>query len=491
VGAASAGGRRDRLLELGIVAAAALIALVSACPYHSGANDASRLATVESLVDYHTLAINQSRWFPDAACDKIKIPGGPYYSDKPPTLALLLAVPYFALHQAFGFRAAAHEEVFYYLAALLCSGSAYVVAVWCVYRLGRALGLSPGWAAALTASFGLATVAPVYARNVNSNLPTLAAALGVLLNVVALPAGASAGRGGAACFRGPSEPSGKHDDSEGPRKHGARGEFGRLLLIGALGGFAYALEQPTGGLLLAAGAAAAAVQLRRPSAVVWVGLAALPWMALHHAVIYSYAGTLGPPNADPAFFDYPGSQFDAHNLTGRWNHAGPAAFAAYAFLLLFGGRGFVLCNPTLLLAAPAAAWAFRPWHGQLAARGTGRTVTACFGAWGLGVWLIYAALSNNFGGYCCSIRWLVPLLAPACYWLALLLRDLPRYRIDFYILSGWGAALAAYFWIYGPFGAFDYLKEYPYVFWSITAVGLLTWAGCLGARAARGAAPPR
>jgi len=37
--------------------------------------------------------------------------------------------------------------------------------------------------------------------------------------------------------------------------------------------------------------------------------------------------------------------------------------------------------------------------------------------WCLGVWLLYAALSNNYGGLCCSIRWFVPLLAPAVYWL--------------------------------------------------------------------------
>ena len=67
-----------------------------------------------------------------------------------------------------------------------------------------------------------------------------------------------------------------------------------------------------------------------------------------------------------------------------------------------------------------------------------RTETVCFGLWGLGVWLVYAALSNNYGGVCCTIRWFVPLLAPAYFWLALLLRDLPQYRIDFVVLSGVG-----------------------------------------------------
>ena len=280
-------------------------------------------------MDYHTLAIDRSTWF-EQTCDKIRPrPDGPFYSDKPPVLALLLAVPYQALHDGLGFRAADHPAIFCYLMTLVSCGLAYVAAVWCVYRLGRALGLSPGWAAALTASFALTTLAPVYICHVNSNLPTLAAALGILLNLAALA-----------------------------RSPQAAWTVGRLLLVGALAGFAYALEQPTGGLLLAATAVAAAVRLRRPSAAVWVALAALPWLALHHAVVYGYAGTLGPPNANPAFFDYPGSLFDATNLTGRWNHADFGAFAAYAFLMLFGERGFVTSNPTLLLALPAAGtWA--------------------------------------------------------------------------------------------------------------------------------------
>ena len=318
--------------------------------------------------------------------------------------------------------------------------------MWCVYRLGRVAGLAPGWAALLTASFGLATVAPVYACQVNSHLPSLAATLAVLLNLARL------------------RPSG--------------GAVGRLLLIGSWAGFAYALEQPTGGLLLIAAAVVAAVRLRQPTALLWIGLAALPWAVLHHAVTYAYAGTLGPPNANPAFFDYPGTWFGPRDLTGRWNHDSLGAFAVYAFLMLFGPRGFLLSNPTLLLALPAAAWVLR------------RTEAVCYGLFAAGVWLVFAALSTNDGGACCSIRWFVPLLAPAYWALARLLRDYPQYRIDFAVLSTWGAVLAACSWGYGPFGSFDYLPLFPYVFWSAAAAGLLTWAACR-AVAARAAARRR
>ncbi|HVS40239.1 MAG TPA: hypothetical protein VMS17_32070 [Gemmataceae bacterium] len=446
--------RLDPLLQLGVVLAALAIAAAGASPRIGGWNDASRLATVECLVDHHTLAIDQSTWFQDTG-DKIRPrPDGPFYSDKPPTMALLMAVPYLVLHDGFGFRAAGHPEVFCYLMTLLSSGLAYMAAVWCIYRVGRVVGLAPGWSAALTASFGIATVALTYSRNVNSHLPCLAAAAAVLLNLAALD-----------------------------RPHGFI--VGRLLLIGALAAFVYVLEQPIGGLLLVAAAVAAAVRLRRPTAVVWIALAALPWAAVHHLVTWAYAGTFGPANVNADFFRYEGSTFDESNLTGRWNHASIGAFAVYALGMLFGERGFLLSNPTLLLAFVAG------WHGFAAQRGRrnsatpepGRksmahTETVCFGLWCLAVWLLYAALSTNDSGQCCTIRWFLPLLAPAYFWLALLLRDRPQYRIDFVLLSGWGAVLAVYFWIGGPFTAYSasYNRFFPYFFWPVAACALLTWA---------------
>ena len=47
-------------LTLALFAAALTAAVIAARPYAGGWNDGSRLATVESLVDYHTLAIDRS-----------------------------------------------------------------------------------------------------------------------------------------------------------------------------------------------------------------------------------------------------------------------------------------------------------------------------------------------------------------------------------------------------------------------------------------------
>jgi hypothetical protein len=435
---------RRRAAGAAVLLAAAAVAALGAWAWPGGPNDGARLATAESLVDRHTLAIDDAVYKP--YCDKLLI-NGHFYSDKPPLPSLLLAVEYQLLRWALGLRVSQPPDPLTYLLTLGSSGLAYVAAVWCVYRTAGVLGLAGPWRLALTASFGLGSLALPYVRHVNGHVIVLALVAAVFWQLAELA-----------------------------RDKGGRLPVGRLLAVGALGGLAYAVEQPTGGLLLAGAAVVAAA--RRPAwresawAVVCVSLAALPWAVLHHAVTYSYAGTFGPPNTHPEFFAYPGSQFDASNLTGTWLHADIDAFLAYAFLMLFGGRGFVFANPTLWLAAPAFVAALRA--------GSGVRPEARLGmCWAAAVWLLYAALSTNFGGDCCSIRWFVPLLAPAYFALAVLLRDRPAWRPDFALVSVWGMALAWFYWVGGPW--FNRPRQAGAaaepIFWGVQAGLALTWAG--------------
>ncbi len=59
------------IVETVIVLAAVGIAAASARDFAVSANDSSRLATVQCLVDYHTLAIDRSVWF-EQTIDKIR-----------------------------------------------------------------------------------------------------------------------------------------------------------------------------------------------------------------------------------------------------------------------------------------------------------------------------------------------------------------------------------------------------------------------------------
>jgi hypothetical protein len=63
-------------------------------------------------------------------------------------------------------------------------------------------------------------------------------------------------------------------------------------------------------------------------------------------------------------------------------------------------------------------------------------------------------------------------LASSYYVLALLLREYPRYRADFLLLSGWGLVLAALMAWQGT-----WMKHMVPFYWPIVAATLLSWAG--------------
>jgi hypothetical protein len=442
----------SRVAGTAVLLVAVLIAGVSARPYAGGWNDGSRLAAVEALVDHHTLAIDDSIFAtrssrgsvippypPDdphlrnGTLDKLFI-NGHYYSDKPAVISLLMAGVYQAWQWCGGPPASMRPDLFCLLMTLATSGLAYVAAVWCMYRLGLEVGLSVGLSVVLAASLGLATAALPYSRHVNNHIMLLAVAAALFLALHRLSTVAREGR------------------------------MPRLLLawVGTLAGLAYNLDLGTGPMLLLCLGGLLVYRCRRLSPLVVFALATLPWLVAHHVLNYALGGTFKPVNAVPAYMLWPGCPFTAQNLTGGWNHT-PGHFLLYLVALLVGKRGFLNHSLPLLLAVPALVFLLRRRRAEAA-----ELVFA--GCWAGGTWLLYGALSNNYSGLCCTIRWFVPLLAPAYFALALCLRDHPEWRRDFYVLSSWGAVLGALMWWQGP-----WMPHMVPWFWPIQAAALLTW----------------
>ena len=421
-------------------------------------NDGSRLATVESLVDRHTFAIDDSvyvtvpalddpvRRSPYASSDpdmtrllqagtgdKIFVEGH-YYSDKSPVPALLLALLYQALQWLTGLRAAFQPEAFCWAMSLLSSELPYVVAVWAVFRMGRLVRLPLATQVLLAASFALATLAPVYARSVNNHILLLGVAAALMLGLARLGAAES------------TQPS-----------------WGLLAGLGTLSGLGYTIDLGAGPPMFACALALVIWRCRSVRGVGLFLLTALPWLALHHAANYSVGGTFKPANAVPDYFLWAGCSFNAQNMTGTWKHASVGDFASYALSLLFGKRGFVGHNMPLFLALPAMVFLLRR-------RGAELPELLFAGCWCGGTWLAYALLSNNSSGMCCSVRWFLPLLAPAYYVLAVALRHRPEWVGDLAILSGWGTALIAVAELRGP-----WVSQMLPGYWLVQALALTGW----------------
>jgi hypothetical protein len=169
--------------------------LIWALSIHSRAyssNDASRLASIDSLVERGTWAIDESRFL---TVDKIKI-GDHFYSDKPPLLSYVGAGLYSILHQTLGLtlqpdgcdalrspthcRAAletAEADWAYSLLTLLLVSSPATLILVLVYRLAHGRGFGNAGSLAFITLLGLGTALWPYSTVFTNHVPAAAAAL--------------------------------------------------------------------------------------------------------------------------------------------------------------------------------------------------------------------------------------------------------------------------------------------------------------------------
>ncbi len=439
------------------------VALVSARPYAGSWNDGSRLALVESLVDFRTLSIDRSIFADPAMAagtkalpydpqqralmesgtlDKVMIKGR-FYSHQPMVPALFMAACYQALEWIAGLQARSRPDLFVYAMTLISSGLAYVAAVLCIHLLGRKILSGRSTALAVTISFALGSSALAYTRQVNSHEGLLAVAAALLVCLHYLPQ---------RLLQTPS-----------PR--------GLLAGMGLLTGLGYSMDYAAGPLLLIAIAPLIIYRCRvlgrrglsMPALFL---LSALPLIVLHHALNYHIGGTFRPVATVAEYLFWPGSPFDSTNATGPWHHRSIWRTLAYALELLFGEKGFLLHQPVLILA----------FLGGIAVMIRKRALLPelpemLFSlAWSGAVWLVYAWGSNNLAGSCATIRWFVPLLAPGYYILLMVLRYRPVLYPEFLALAAGGMLLSALMWRYGP-----WMLIVP-GFWFTVALTLLGWS---------------
>ncbi|MBK9385176.1 MAG: hypothetical protein IPN34_10220 [Planctomycetes bacterium] len=333
---------------------------IAAAPTHPDSwSDASRLATVESLLHRGTFRIDESPWV--AVGDRILLPDG-FRSHQPPFFSVL-AVPISFCIEALGWQLAPESVAAHYL-GLVALLVALPFALF-VRALDRELASSRSPHRWVAPALLCASFATPYALVLNHHLP---AATCAGIGLLALRRGEAAWR------------------------------------VGLWLGVAAALDLPAIGFALAAFALAP----ESGSRLRWtLGCAAgaAPALAAAGLLQLLSTGELAPGGLRSDAFAWPNSSFLFEPLTGQL----PARSAAATWIYVLRGTvwnyGLFAYHPWLLLAAGGTLWSAR-------GRGSTRASARAALAGGLAVLLLYGLFSENQGGSCFGVRWLV-LLVPA------------------------------------------------------------------------------
>ncbi|MFT3860239.1 hypothetical protein [Micropruina sp.] len=342
----------------------ALVGMLTISPRAWGWNDASRMATIQSIVERGTLAIDGTDFH---TMDKVSI-GGQFFSDKPATPQLAGAMVYAPLRAA-GIELHTGWSLAYYLITLLTVKLLWWLSLIAFYKALGYTGLTQSRRLLLTTALGVGTLALTWSATFNSHSW---AASWVTIGLLFLLRARTGTRPTASAFGGG-------------------------LAFGLAGG----ADIATLALPVAFGCSLAFDRwLRRRlwAYATGLALALAPWLVTNYAI----SGGLVPVQLVARYFLFPGSPWTPEQLTGAQMNSG-AALAGYSFSLLFGGRGFLLYNPLALLAIPLLLREFskRRRFAVEALATTGASMLI-FG--------YYALWSNNFSGASYSIRWFVPLL---------------------------------------------------------------------------------
>jgi len=370
-------------------------------------NDSSRLASIESLVERGTWAIDESSWV-NFTQDKIFI-AEKFYSDKMPLFSFLGAGVYEIL-RAFGGSVrmdcaqAARFCAYAPLTLLLVTLPASIL-IFLFFDYAARLSISV-WAAVIgTVALGLGTMIFPYALVLNHHVPAAAAVFAsyYLLN-----------REGAKNAKKESDivmlSGAKHlvarlintisfgatrpfADAQGDSYSATR--FARLLFFaGFLAALAPSFDVLSG--IVAVTLFGIAALNYRARALYFV-LGALVPLAATALLDYQIARTLLPPYTVTDAYNFPGSAFPA-TVGGNGT---PDDYAAYAFRMFLGGKGLFAYNPLLIFAfVGALTVAFN--------RASALRVPAALTALGFIALCVYLATqTGNYGGTAYGERWFV------------------------------------------------------------------------------------
>lgn len=289
-----------------------LLPLAWLAPRLSG-NVWSRYMTVESIVERGTQAIERSPMLEmSGSPDYIKV-GRHFYSDKPPVLSVLAALPYLPL-KLYGLRFAASPQQFTTINGVLVATFVGLASAATLFALRCLLQTAPvsAWVAdLLTLVFGFGSL--LFSYGVTFNNHSVAAGLLTVALAVAV-------------LRPQS-----------------------VFLPGLLTGLAATIDLPAGGaMLLGLGILVAARSRDMRSLTTYLAGCAGP-LVLHALLQIAVTGSPLPAEMTPEVFAFEGSYWSGK--AGRWVEPGPRWRFGIEFL--FGPQGWLTVTPVLIFGLVA------------------------------------------------------------------------------------------------------------------------------------------
>lgn len=333
-------------------------------------NEASRYATIQSLVDNHSFIIDNSSFI--GTIDKYFYQGH-FYSDKPPILSIYSSF-FYAIFKAVGISFNNHFSLACYFMTLLVVGVMTCFGLVYFYRVMKLLQVDDRWANVVLVITGTATLLLPYSTVFNNH--TVSGSLLIigfyyLLRITesrtyAVLAGLAIALAGSIdinCF---------------------------LFLIF----FSFSLVDKPWRIKLAFASTAASV------------------LVVYFILNFYTSGSLVPPAMNQSLWNYPGSAFDQNSLSGLANHADFQDQLIYAFHMLMGRRGLLSYTPILVFSIFAFAAILRDQTCEH------RKEYLLIALGSVSYIALYILRSNNYSGAAYGVRWYADLMFLLCLPLA-------------------------------------------------------------------------
>ncbi|WP_293330740.1 hypothetical protein [Microcoleus sp. CAWBG58] len=339
-------------------------------------NDASRLATIESLVDFHTFIIDNSRFI--WTIDKYLYQGH-FYSDKPPILSIYGSF-FYALLKVFGISFKNQFMLTNTLLIILVVGVATATGIVYLYRIFKFLAVEETWIDVVIIIAGTGTLLLPYSTVFSNHVVSaslLMAGFYYLLRV----------------------------------KESIR----YSLLSGLLITLAGSIDVVA--FIFVPFFAVSFFNKPLKSKIVFALAGALV-MVIYLQLNFYTSGSLRPPSMNQSLWEYPGSAFDSTTLSGLAYHSNFPALLNYAFHMIIGHRGLISYTPILVFSIFGFVKILR--NKEFKYRQEYLLILLASSAYVL----MYILRSNNYSGYSYGVRWYANLMFLLCLPLAQISEDI-------------------------------------------------------------------